>query len=109
SKLKDDPEYMTLELCEDIANQINSMIRREGISEEELAKRIGRSMKFVDEMLYGKPNLTLTTLVQVALALGWHVDVAFDKRETHRERAYQRDQKWRADFSEPTEERLASD
>ena len=74
-KYRDDPEALTDELLLDITEQMYVCMRDRGMRPSELAKRLGVSRAFVSQLLNGKPNMTIRTLVGVAHALGQRVTV----------------------------------
>ena len=63
---------------------IYRLMRDEGISKAELAKRIGRSRAFVSQILTGERNLTLRTLADVCHALGYRLDFSTVRLKRHR-------------------------
>ena len=77
---KDDPEFQTELLLLDINEQIVERMVARGIRRSELAQRLGSSRAFVTQLLNGKPNLTIKTLVQVANALDMAVNVQLRPR-----------------------------
>ena len=83
-EFRDDPEFQTELLLLDINEQIVERMVARGIRRSELAQRLGSSRAFVTQLLNGKPNLTLKTLVQVAHALGMAVDVQLRPRYLQR-------------------------
>jgi len=83
-EFRDDPEFQTELLLLDINEQIVERMVARGIRRSELAQKLGSSRAFVTQLLNGKPNLTLKTLVQVAHALGMAVDVQLRPRYLQR-------------------------
>ena len=51
-----------------------------GISQEELAMRIGADQAYVSRIETGQMNVTLDTAEQIAAALGSEIDVLFSHR-----------------------------
>jgi len=71
--LKEDensPDAALEDLLLDINEQIATLMEQQELTRSELADRLGRSRAYVTQLLNGKPNLTLKTLVQITLALG---------------------------------------
>jgi transcriptional regulator with XRE-family HTH domain len=54
----------------DIEIAIREAMREQGITQAELASRLGTSAAYVSKVLNGSPNMTLKSLVTVAHALG---------------------------------------
>lgn len=52
---------------------LSELMRAEGISRAELARRLGRSKAYVTQALRGQRNLTLRTLADLAGAVGYRV------------------------------------
>ena len=50
-------------------------MQEQGISKAQLAKRLGKSRAYVTQLLDGRANMTLRTVVDVFFALGKSVDV----------------------------------
>jgi transcriptional regulator with XRE-family HTH domain len=59
-------EWAILELTELICE----VMEREGVTREELARRMGRSKGFVTQLLDGRANMTIRTVADVFTALG---------------------------------------
>ena len=53
-----------------IVDKINSILKRDGISQRELAKRIGCNETQITRWIRGFPNFTLTSLAKLSVALG---------------------------------------
>lgn len=65
----DDPEYVAEGLALDVVVELGRAMRAQGLTQKELAERIGASPAFVSQTLHGKPNMTMLTLAKFALAL----------------------------------------
>lgn len=78
---RDDPDYILEGLLLDLNEQIVSAMERAGLSRSELARKLGRSRAYVTQLLNGKPNLTLKTLVAIACALGGELSVGLQPQE----------------------------
>ncbi len=59
-----------LQLSSTIALKIRKILRQRGITQEELAKRLGETPTQICELLSGKINLDLKTLARVQNAIG---------------------------------------
>ena len=53
-----------------IVDKINSILKRDGISQRELAERIGCNETQITRWIRGFPNFTLTSLAKLSIALG---------------------------------------
>jgi transcriptional regulator with XRE-family HTH domain len=62
----------------DATERICAAMEREGISQAELATRVGRSQPFVSHVLSGKRKMTLRTLAD----LGWALGIEFQISES---------------------------
>jgi len=77
---RDDPEYVAEGLALDVVIELGRAMRNQGLTQSELARRIGASPAFVSQTLHGKPNMTLLTLAKFALALGLECSVSLTPR-----------------------------
>ncbi len=75
SELDTSPNFLLETVVLDVTERICEVMKREGITRAELAKRIGKSPAYVTKFLNGQPNMTLKTLVGIAVALGKGIDV----------------------------------
>jgi len=64
------PEYWSERLKLDVASQVASQLDRLGLSQAELARRMGTSPAFVTKILRGYHNWTLETLAKAGVVLG---------------------------------------
>lgn len=84
-----DPENRRLlnqeELIYNITEKLWVYMEENNISRQELAQRLSKSKGFVTQILSGGRNLTLRTLADVALSLGFKIDFQFEKlvRDEH--------------------------
>lgn len=73
-----DPEFqfdlVTIEVGELIVDRLEAL----DLSQKQLAERLGVSAARVSQILKGNDNLTLKSLVAVAVALGVRLSVGFD-------------------------------
>ena len=65
------------EILEDFYAAINKQLQRLGISQVELAKRLGVSKSYVTKALKDGRSLSLKTMIMLADALGLKVTVRF--------------------------------
>jgi transcriptional regulator with XRE-family HTH domain len=68
-RYEDDPDFLTEQVLLDVTEQICVRLNELGLKPADLARRLGVSRAAVSQMLNGKPNMTLRTLVGVAHAL----------------------------------------
>lgn len=59
----------------EVTELLSAMLRKEGISKVELARRLGKTKGFVTQILSGSRNLTLRTVADVADALGYKIEL----------------------------------
>jgi hypothetical protein len=65
--------YQQEELLLEVTELLSSVMEDNGVSKAELARRLGRSKAFVTQCLGGGQNLTLRTLSDLFLALGYRL------------------------------------
>ena len=70
SELAHDPEFVANGLALAIAEDVVQSMEDLGVSNAELARRMGVSRSYVTRVLDAPPNLTLLSISKVALALG---------------------------------------
>lgn len=58
------------DLCMDVALKISMVLRKKGLTQRELAKRLGKSEPEISKWLKGKHNLTLHTIENIGNVLG---------------------------------------
>ena len=61
---------MQMELSFGIANRIYEILEDKGMSQKELAQRLGKTETEVSRWLSGTHNLTLSTICKISAALG---------------------------------------
>lgn len=69
-RAKQSPEYLAAALTNEFAVQVHERMKRLGISQAELARRIGHTRAYVSQLLRGDSNFTALTMAKVAMALG---------------------------------------
>ena len=70
NKLKNDPEFLLESLLVDIGEEISKFMDLRGFSNADLAKALGVHRSRITRILNGSPNLTVKSLVGIAVALG---------------------------------------
>jgi transcriptional regulator with XRE-family HTH domain len=74
--LAEDPDGLRQEeLILDATEALAQALRSSGLTQSELAARLGKTKGFVSQILGGGKNLTLRTLADVAGALGCKVQI----------------------------------
>ena len=63
------------ELLYDLTETIYERMKQKGISQRELAKRLEVSDAYISKILKGNENISLKTLLKLALALGLNVEI----------------------------------
>ena len=61
---------LQMEMSVAIANRINEILEAKGMTQKELAKRLGKTETEVSRWLSGTHNLTLSTICKISAALG---------------------------------------
>lgn len=74
-RVKDTPGFIAASLSIDITEQLYVRMKELGLSQRELARRIGRSQPYVCKLLNDGSNMTLLTLVKLAQALEMKVEM----------------------------------
>jgi len=70
-----DPEYIVEGVVIRTNERICELMEARGITRAELARRLGKSPPYVTRLLNGRPNMTLKTLTEIAVALGEAIEV----------------------------------
>jgi transcriptional regulator with XRE-family HTH domain len=68
-RLADDPEYLAAGIMIELSEQIVRRMEELGISQHELARRIGKKQPFISRLLNHGTNMTIRTLAALAIAL----------------------------------------
>ena len=77
------------ELLYDLTETIYERMKQKGISQRELAKRLGVSDAYISKILKGNENISLKTLIKLALALGLNVEI---KMQPIEQRSYRKNE-----------------
>ena len=65
------PEIMSeIQLSAEIIARIDALLKRKGMTQRELARKLGRSEAVVSRWTTGFPNLTLKSIAEISTALG---------------------------------------
>ena len=81
NKLDSDHDMGVHHVLLDIVDQIDAIMEERGITQAELARRLGVSRARVSALLNGQPNTSVRTLMRIAYALDAVLDVSFGKPE----------------------------
>ena len=68
-------QFLVEALLIEISDQLNVAMEQQGVTQSELAERLGVSKSYVSRLLHGTPNLTLRTLVRLSNALNRRVQL----------------------------------
>jgi len=71
--------YRTESIALDVALQVFDRLKELKINRKQLAERLNVSRSYVSQILGGKPNLTLQTLVKITDALDMELGIEFRK------------------------------
>lgn len=77
--LEHDEEYLAIDFAELFDREIQRAMKAQGVNRKELAERIKVSPARITKLLSGEGNLTVRSMVQVALALGLKVEPKVSK------------------------------
>jgi transcriptional regulator with XRE-family HTH domain len=80
AEVESSPEYWADVAMSDFARELHSLMKRRGMSNAELARRLGVKRQFVSKLL-GGANVTLATMVKLAMALDAVVRVRLEGKE----------------------------
>ncbi|MCX6842089.1 MAG: helix-turn-helix transcriptional regulator [candidate division WOR-3 bacterium] len=78
-----EPEYWVEYLKLVFSEEIGRIMDERGVSQAELARRLGTSRAYVAKVLRSTANLTLATMAKLALALDARVDLSLVPKEKH--------------------------
>ena len=84
AKYRRDPDFILEQLTFDITNAICRAMDEKGLSRSDLARQLRVSPAYITKLLNSTSNLTLRTLVNLALALDLEVDIALQARNVER-------------------------
>lgn len=81
---ENDPDFLAEGLVLEVTEQISARMRELELRPTDLARRLGVSRAFVSQLLNGRPNMTLRTLVCVAHALDQRVSLKLHPKKPAR-------------------------
>jgi|GEM_PF-6919515 len=64
-----------------LRTNLDCLMRNSGMTQRELAARMGANAAFVNRVLHVKANVTIKTLCRIAAAFGYRVVIGFVKVE----------------------------
>lgn len=70
-----DPGFVSETLKADVVEEALQAMKRQGVTQSELARRIGKSRQYVSRLLNESANFTLETIAELSCALGQRVTV----------------------------------
>lgn len=73
-------EYWTEVAMNDFARELQALMKRRNVTNAELARRLGVERQYISKLL-GGANVTLHTMVKLAMALDGVVRVRLERRE----------------------------
>jgi transcriptional regulator with XRE-family HTH domain len=85
AQAKDRPTFILEGVVIDVTSQMFTRLEDLNLSRAELAERLGVSRQYVTKLLNGKPNLTLKSLVDIALALDMDITVRIGGSQASRD------------------------
>ena len=74
-QLGDTPEGQAQHLAVAFLAQVNARMQAQGMSNAELARRMGTSAAYVTKLFRGNANLSLQTIAKLAQAIGVRVQI----------------------------------
>ncbi len=75
--IENDPEMIAIDVQMDVALEVERLMESEGVTQKELAGKIGVSPARVTQILSGERNLTIKTIVKIATAMGMRPRIDF--------------------------------
>lgn len=63
----------------DVAKQIEDHLKKKNILKKDFAEKLGKSSAYVAKILRGDQNLTIQSLVEIADAIGLHIEIALNE------------------------------
>ena len=84
-------EYKIESIAFDIAMQIYKQMEKLGINKKDLAEKLNVSKSYITQLLKGKSNMTIETLIKVAEALGMTLQIKLVEKTINTEVDIQND------------------
>jgi len=84
-------EYKIESIAFDISVQIYKQMEKLGINKKELAEKLNVSKSYITQLLKGKSNMTIETLIKVAEALGMTLQIKLVEKTVNTEVDIQND------------------
>ncbi len=86
AKYEQDADYILGGLKVEMSEKIYSAMEKRGVSQAELARRLGKSRAYISKILQGNVNFTLETLSKISQALDYELNFTFaaNSRKTTR-------------------------
>lgn len=72
-------EYWTEDAIISFTEQLHSLMKEQGLSQSDLAARIGVSQPYVARILRGRDNFTIATMIKLVRAMGGHLQIVVAK------------------------------
>ena len=65
-----DEQKASFELSYDVAARLDGVLKTQGVTQHELARRLGKRDSEISKWLTGRHNFTLSTIASIEVALG---------------------------------------
>lgn len=65
-----DEQKASFELSYDVAARLDGVLKKQGVTQHELARRLGKRDSEISKWLSGRHNFTLSTIASIEVALG---------------------------------------
>lgn len=80
-----EPVFVSEYLKAEFMNGVWEALERQGLSQSELAERVGWSRQYASRMLKSQMNLTIDTMAKLACALGLRLEIKLHRPDEHLE------------------------
>lgn len=87
-------EYHVAGIKIEIAEQIYTMMEKRGVSQSDLARRLGKNRAYISKILKGTTNFTVDTLVRIARKLNAEWDIQLCESERPEKRVFFLGDRW---------------
>ncbi len=85
SEFQGDPDYEFDRIAIEIGEQVVARMEEQGMTQADLARAIGVSRARINQILRGNDNLTLKSIVAVAIGLDCRVDLRLQQAKSGRQ------------------------